>query len=381
LTYLDHYLQSTVVEYSGRRYLQKEGVCVGSAVAPILSEIYLNSLDSSVLRVLFKQLEGSKVARIFRFVDDYLVLFDCDEEGFGAEVSSVLTTFSESLEPLILTHELPVNSSIRFLDLRLDFLDTHACWVYEPRSNKPLLPFSSAHSKLVKRGIVNMCFQNALDKSCPHQVNKGFNQQESRLRSAGYPSYLLTAVAETLLKKRPSNSTSEGRQVNKKVTVVPYLHGISHNLKKVGSRVGVEVVFSAPNKLAGLCRKVNSEVENKTVSNKKHQNLFVACAQGVVYSIPLSCGRRYVGQTGRCVNDRLREHRYSVFKVVSGHLGVHCRDCGCTPAFDKCQVVFRNKDRVTREIIEARDIARLGQDCVSAPSLVLSDKERRYLER
>lgn len=358
-------------------FIQKNGVCIGSCIAPVLSDIYLAFYN----RVLLTKLEGFKVAKVFRFVDDYLVLLDCDKEAFGAEVSSVLTTFSDSLKPLILTHELPINSSIRFLDLRLHFWDAHTCWGYEPRSNKPLLPFTSAHSKLVKRGIVNLCFQNSLDKSCSHQVDISFNQQASRLRTAGYPVFLLTAVAETLLKKRRSNSTLKARQVNKNVTVVPYLHGISHNLKKVGSRVGVEVVFSAPNKLAGLCRKVNSDVDNKIKCTTKHQNQFVSCVQGVVYSIPLSCGRRYVGQTGRCLNDRLREHRYNVFKVVSGHLGVHCRDCGCIPAFERCQVVFKNKDRVTREIIEARDITRLGPDCVSAPSIVLSDKERQFLGR
>lgn len=161
--------------------------------------------------------------------------------------------------------------------------------------------------------------------------------------------------------------------MKKNVTVVPYLHGISHNVEKVGSRVGVEVVFSAPNKLAGFCRK-SCALKNTKISS------FFVCKEWV-YSILLSCGRRYIGKTGRCLNDRLREHSYNVFKVVSGHLGVHCRDCGCIPAFEGCQVVFKNKDSVTREIIEARDIARLGPDCVSSPSLVLSDKVRQFLER
>lgn len=49
----------------------------------------------------------------------------------------------------------------------------------------------------------------------------------------------------------------------------------------------------------------------------------------VVYSIPLSCGRQYIWQTGRCLKDRMREHWYNVNRVVSGHLGVDCCDCGC----------------------------------------------------
>ncbi|KAG0426957.1 hypothetical protein HPB47_025983 [Ixodes persulcatus] len=33
-----------------------------------------------------------------------------------------------------------------------------------------------------------------------------------------------------------------------------------------------------------------------------HRTHYVTCATGVVYQIPLSCGRVYIGQTGRCIN-------------------------------------------------------------------------------
>lgn len=47
--------------------------------------------------------------------------------------------------------------------------------------------------------------------------------------------------------------------------------------------------------------------------------------------IPLSCGRCYVGQTGRCLNDRLREHKFSLTSTVGGHLSAHCKTCTRTP--------------------------------------------------
>lgn len=40
----------------------------------------------------------------------------------------------------------------------------------------------------------------------------------------------------------------------------------------------------------------------------KHEKHFVDCDSQVVYCIPLTCGMRYVGQTGGCVNKRLEEH-------------------------------------------------------------------------
>lgn len=38
----------------------------------------------------------------------------------------------------------------------------------------------------------------------------------------------------------------------------------------------------------------------------RHASQFVRCCEGVVYQI-LTCGASYVGQTGRCLNIRLRE--------------------------------------------------------------------------
>uniref|UniRef100_A0A224Z9Z8 Tick transposon n=1 Tax=Rhipicephalus zambeziensis TaxID=60191 RepID=A0A224Z9Z8_9ACAR len=67
---------------------------------------------------------------------------------------------------------------------------------------------------------------------------------------------------------------------------------------------------------------------------KKHRQQFVQCCEGVVYKIPLSCGRYYVGQTGRCANDRMREHANKVSKQArDSQLSIHCYDCGCQPFF------------------------------------------------
>lgn len=41
------------------------------------------------------------------------------------------------------------------------------------------------------------------------------------------------------------------------------------------------------------------------------RNQFVHSRGDVVYNIPLSCSKVYVGQGGQCVNTRLREHNYA----------------------------------------------------------------------
>lgn len=131
-----------------------------------------------------------------------------------------------------------------------------------------------------------------------------------------------------------------------------------------------------------MCSRVNKTARTMQSCSTKHENRFVDCIEGVVYSVPLSCGKQYIGQTGRCLNERLKEHHYKVTKAISGHLGLHCRDCsvsGCSPIFSETKVIAKNKHKTTREIIEAAEIARLKDKCVSMPSLTLSQKELDFL--
>ncbi|CAN7988052.1 unnamed protein product [Ixodes hexagonus] len=113
-----------------------------------------------------------------------------------------------------------------------------------------------------------------------------------------------------------------------------------------------------------------------------HRTRYVACATGVVYLIPLSCGRVYVGQTGRCVNVRAREHSLSLRSSPSGHLAVHCDRCMCPLVFTEIKILARHHNKVTREIDEAFFIATYGEDtCVSAPSVALANDEVAFIRK
>lgn len=120
--------------------------------------------------------------------------------------------------------------------------------------------------------------------------------------------------------------------------------------------------------------------------------MFVDCAEGIVYNLPLNCGTNYFGQSGRCLNDRLREHRYNVIEMRGGFLDAHCRNCMrkkenatnksmCSPVFSACSIVSKRHNQLTREIIKAESIDRLGDTCVSKQSVALSRKHLCLLRK
>lgn len=49
------------------------------------------------------------------------------------------------------------------------------------------------------------------------------------------------------------------------------------------------------------------------------------------------------------------------------------------PIFEECTVLFRDPDKRTREIVEAVEMQRVGDDCVSLTSVSLSAKELAFL--
>lgn len=55
---------------------------------------------------------------------------------------------------------------------------------------------------------------------------------------------------------------------------------------------------------------MNQEKTDRRVCLKNHQDQYVACSNKVVYSPLLSYGMEYIGQTGRCLNERMKEHKH-----------------------------------------------------------------------
>lgn len=248
---------------------------------------------------------------------------------------------------------------------------------------KGLLPYDSAHSKIVKRGIASLCLESSLTKSCPHQMHSSFYDQIHRLTAARFPSSVINTVAEALMQKMKRGTQRDGAAwdpLGSKLHVMPYVHKLSHNLKKVAARHGVALVFSAPEKLAKLCPRICDSKRRGCL--KKHVKAYVKCSTGVVYSIPLSCGKQYIGMTERCLNDRLREHALKVNKNEDkyAHLVAHTSACGCEPRFTDTQVLGRSLKSSALLLLETYFIGKNKDSCISEPSLVLHQQEISFLE-
>lgn len=102
-----------------------------------------------------------------------------------------------------------------------------------------------------------------------------------------------------------------------------------------------------------------------------HWKVLVSCATGVIYEIPLSCGKVYIGQTAHCLK-YLKKHSCPLSTAPCGHLFVRCH---CSPTFKLTRVQGKGEEREERQNVEARYIKNEGQGCISEPYIALSGKE------
>lgn len=211
LELLEFYLQSTVIQFDERFFVQRSGICIGSELAPILSDLYLSSFDQRVSDRLCEKSDYT----IMRYVDDFLVIVNgvAVEDAEGT-VRKVVDLFRGSSDVLKFTWEVPVQNKMRFLDLELAFENSHVCWKYHPRASKQLIPFDCAHSKLIKRAVAMTCLRAALNRSCHHAVQSSFEGQFERLKQAGFPSFVLSGVCESLLQE-VKHQRKKGRRAAK----------------------------------------------------------------------------------------------------------------------------------------------------------------------
>jgi hypothetical protein len=378
------YLQSTALEFKGQLFIQKSGICIGSQLAPFLTNIYLAPFDACADKIL----DSNKLVHaIYRYVDDVIVL--CHP---SVGLTSVLKTLASTCPELTFTEDL--SDPLQFLDLRIVSSPSKPmCWAYGKSAPKALLPAQSFHSRIVKASVNESLINAAYRKSCSHFLVPALDSQVLRLQKAGYSAPSIQKSLARVIHKGFVSGQRDPSDNDKRKVTIPYTHDFSHSLMKLAHKNNLHVRLSVPIKLS--CLAPFNKVSSRTVCGINHPRSckFIECEKNCVYKIPLKCGKFYIGQTKRCVNHRLQEHSRSVKtakqkrnpNVAQQSNNDKCDDNGselvnhvisckdCIPGFQNASILHRDvSDYYERVILEAKEMNSLGSRAVSQPSVNLS---------
>ena len=108
--------------------------------------------------------------------------------------------------------------------------------------------------------------------------------------------------------------------------------------------------FVYPLKLLGIF--VAFSYEN-TVSKHIIQNS-PKYQEDIVYKIKCSCGRFYIGQTGKCLRKRISQHQYQCQTNVSSNaINAHSRTCNNPIDWNSPSILYKNNNFIERNLIES----------------------------
>ena len=195
------------------------------------------------------------------------------------------------------------------------------------------------HPQSVKRGIVKCLDDRAKHlTSNPSAISEEKKHLSSVLVSNGYPSSFVRKLTKTT---RPT-ANKEPTQESKSTAVLPYIKGVSEVLRRCLQQQGVRTVFKPDTTLRSHL------VRPKDALEPTEQD-------GVVYKIPCECGKVYIGETGRAMQDRIKEHDRDIrlARTQTSAVSERANETGHLPIWKEVKFIDRDPHWYTCRVKEA----------------------------
>ncbi|KAL9955120.1 hypothetical protein ACROYT_G036406 [Oculina patagonica] len=145
-----------------------------------------------------------------------------------------------------------------------------------------------------------------------------------------------------ITKTRKPNTSAQPVAEFKSTAVLPYVKGLSEQLRRCLQQQGVRAVFKSETTLRSQLVRPKDAVD----STKQ---------DGVVYRIPCECGKVYIGETGRPMQDRIKEHDRDIrlARTQTSAVAEHTNNTGHYPLWNEVKFIDRDSHWYTRRVKEA----------------------------
>jgi len=186
------------------------------------------------------------------------------------------------------------------------------------------LAYDSHHPQLVKCGIVKCLYDQAKHLVTKPSVIAGEKKHlSSVLVSNGYPSSFVQKITKARTAPRREAVTEF-----KSTAASPYVQGVSESLCGCLEQQGIRTVFKSDT------RPRSHLVRPKDTVNPAKQD-------GVVYRIPCECGKVYIGETGRSMQERIKEHDRDIqlARTQISTVSEHTHETGHYPIWNEVKFI------------------------------------------
>jgi hypothetical protein len=325
-------LRHSYFEFDSRIFVQFEGVSMGSSLGPVAACLYMDFFENQTFS-LAKSAGVPCPPFWVRYVDDVLARWPFSHE----ELDIFLNFLNSQADSISFTMELECDGKLPFLDLLIDRSRSQLTFsVFRKHTHTDLyLNRLSCHPAGVFKGLVRSLGLRAKRLcSADHLSSERVHLRNVLIRN-GF------SHRECLSLRAPSTVS---KTFEPPVASIPYVPVVGEKIKKVLSDFSIPIALRPQKTLRSLLVKKRPSP---------------ALVLGSVYQLSCSestCDFSYVGETGRPLEERKKEHLRAVreLDVHRSELAKHVHETDHRIAFDSMLCLDRESSwrrRITKEAL------------------------------
>ena len=319
-------------KYNESFYKQKFGLPMGSPLSGALACLYLETLEAGPFQEILP-----KNSIYLRYIDDTLLI--CPTRTNIETLTERLNNVDETIQ---FTFEEEHDGSLPFLDTKIHRTNNGLLFdVYrKPTYKNDLIHYYSHHDNNIKMGMI-IGFQLRAIRICsPQYLEK---EQQNILNCFSSLKYPKTFIQKAKEKATKIMARQRSEETNKPRLILP-TNNLSHAAKQNLTETFQVVSKTSPT--------IKNLIQRRPKSTKT----------GNIYKIPChDCDKEYIGETGRELEKRIREHRQALRKDDQlNAVAQHRTNLNHNINLSNASVIHFEDDPMKRKLIEAAVISQFN---------------------
>ena len=330
---------SNLFLFDGKLYRQKDGLAMGSPLAPTLSNLFMGVLECKHL----KSKHSKNVKFYRRFVDDLALIFENENDIVS------FFNYANSWHPNIKFTKEIGQKNIPFLDINIDITNNELTTdVYrKPTYTGLILNYKALCPNHWKTGLLFTLLHRAYEV-CSNWVifHKEIGRLTEIFKQNGYPVSFIHRQVRKFLSEKFNNSpnfVTDNFELSRHIIMIPYVgiqsiifkKKLKQHLKRISHNFTISCVF--------FTNKLGSCFSLKDVTP-------LPLRAGVVYKFVCEVDPRfsYIGKTIRHLGIRISEHNKRISAIYD-----HRLNCSCACSSNNFKILGTDTNDFQLKIMEA----------------------------
>lgn len=345
-------LEKNFFKHEGEIYQQIVGLPMGNKISPTLANIVMTKFYSYMMAK-----KGIKFYK--RYVDDTVIIYNEKE----IELKKIEKYANDWHQDIKFTTETEVDNSLNILDITITNVNNKLEFkTFKKKVNTDrMINAKSALPDVIKRNTVMNYFFKIIKRTTDKTVmeNDIINVKKiaklNGYKEGWIKKTLTLAFKKSKNKIKKSVETSAEDTEKKSYFGITYTKGLFEQLNKIGKKFKINLAPRAVNK-------IKNKLTNKVMNAQNSE-----FDQGVIYKVKCSCGKCYIGESGRRVSDRMNEHKKDVEygKKTSAIFEHILENKSCNFKWDEVKVLKKSKEVYVRKFIENEMIEKFKDSTIN----------------